>query len=261
MALIDGVVGSWGWNSTANDLVNDNHGTLFGATYDTSDKKVGDASVVLDGIDDKIVIANETNFDFERTQAFSLATWFKTSASGFGILFSKLRFAWPYWGYEFTLGDAAAITDNLVMFLVRDGANDRYIKVRGNTVVNDGQWRLGVMTYNGNGAASGVKIYVDGALETLTVMLDTLDGSMLTDVPLHIGGRENNSSVWSGRQDASVVWNREITAAEVTELWNGGAGIEIGVAAGVGQLLAPKIVQVSRIQKAIHTDNKMKVVR
>lgn len=246
MALTDNLISDWHMNNDWQDSFGANHGTPSGAVFST-DSKLGSHAGSFDNVDDKLVIANETTFDFERTQAFSLAAWIKTGNTGFHIIFSKFRMASPYWGYEFTVGDGGAITDKIVGFLVNDGGGNLYIKVRGNTIVTDSAYHLVVMTYNGNQAASGVKLYVDGTVETLTTMLDTLNGSILNDVALHLGGRENNTAPFGGLLDEGLVWNREITASEVTELWNSGNGMEIGANDLSTKIIIPSLEGIIRI--------------
>jgi hypothetical protein len=54
-----------------------------------------------------------------------------------------------------------------------------YIDVEGSTNICDGTARVVGATYSGSGLASGIKIYVSGAPETLTILKDTLDGNSI----------------------------------------------------------------------------------
>jgi len=65
-------------------------------------------------------------------------------------------------------------------------AGAQFVGVYGSTNVADGKWHVLAASYDGSGLAAGVKIYLDGALETVTVESDTLGGNTIKSTdPLH----------------------------------------------------------------------------
>jgi hypothetical protein len=76
-------------------------------------------------------------------------------------------------------------------------------------------------------SGSSFGLYVDGSMAASTVYSNALDSSSL---PLLIGRRNSGDgrdfSV-DGRIDDVAIWNRALTTAEITTLWNGGAGSPI----------------------------------
>lgn len=74
------------------------------------------------------------------------------------------------------------------VYMQSDAANGKLINVVGTTPVTDGQWHHVVISYDGSGQASGVKMYVDGQASGTTIYNDTLDGAFAAaGSPLSLG--------------------------------------------------------------------------
>jgi len=77
------------------------------------------------------------------------------------------------------------------------------------------------MTYDGSSKASGVKIYIDGALQEQDVPTDKLKNTIRTGVPLKLGQRRSSSAVEkAGLQDLRI-YGRVLKAEEVKSLSSG----------------------------------------
>lgn len=88
-------------------------------------------------------------------------------------------------GYEFWINNSGQLVVK-IMHIV--GVTE--ISVHGGTDVTDNIWHMCVATYDGSGNASGVKIYVDGVAESLTVASDTLAlGNSVGQGPFLIGNQ------------------------------------------------------------------------
>lgn len=61
--------------------------------------------------------------------------------------------------------------------LISDNTNGKKAFVSGTNAINDGAWHHVVYTYDGSGRAAGMGIWVDGILQPLNVISDTLDGA------------------------------------------------------------------------------------
>ena len=57
----------------------------------------------FDGTDDEIEVANESNFDFDLTDTFSVSCWIKGTGTS-GTFVSKMAQAAPYIGWSFGNG-------------------------------------------------------------------------------------------------------------------------------------------------------------
>jgi len=87
-----------------------------------------------------------------------------------------------------------------------------------NSYVNgavDGNWHYLVATYDG----SNIKTYSDGSL------VDNTARNINTFDQFRMGYRQDQNNYWNGSVDEVAVWNRVLTAAEVSQIWNGGAGL------------------------------------
>jgi len=158
---------------------------------------------------------------FERTDAFSLECWIKTSAVN-DIFLSKCEQGGNYRGYFMQTDASGRINPHFIS--VFSGSHD--IIVRGTIAITDNVWHHVVITYDGSAAASGVKIYLDGTLETMVITKDNLDGTMLNSVNFQISGRDGTTSALVGSVDEVLIYDKEISQADVTARWNSGTGTE-----------------------------------
>jgi hypothetical protein len=71
-------------------------------------------------------------------------------------------------------------------------------------------------------AAQTTTLYINGA--SVGTISDT--GTYTTPGTLEVGGYAGTSSPFKGLEDEAAVWNRALTAAEVSTLYNGGAGLQ-----------------------------------
>ena len=87
-------------------------------------------------------------------------------------------------------------------------------------VVGDGDWRHIFFTYDGSGAAAGVRIYVNGAAVPTRIVVDRLGHSTIrTSAPLQLGMRSPEAQpARDTRYQDLRLYGRAITADEVTRL-------------------------------------------
>ena len=82
---------------------------------------------------------------------------------------------------------------------------------------NDGVWHLAVFTKNGN----DYNLYIDGGATAVST-LTTASGSF--GIFSFIGSRHTGVEGFEGKIDETGMWNRVLTAIEMTELYNAGVG-------------------------------------
>lgn len=159
------------------------------------------------------------NLGFERTASRTISFWAKWTASGTQTLIGKIDEGTTYTGYQIVTN-----AGKLEVWLINDQTGANYLAVQTNSTFNTGAWRHICVTYNGGSAASGVKIYVDGALQATTTLQDTLSASIITTAALYFGGRATSTShqYYDGSIDDVVFYDRVFTAAEVFWLYAGG---------------------------------------
>jgi hypothetical protein len=161
------------------------HGTLSG-TILSSQQQPGQIGGSLNFSSAQAwgALANPTDFNFERTDAFSLSGWFRTTANTSGTLLSKLDpTSTSGWGL---LQYATATTPRVAIGL--GGATGNYAMVS-TGALSSGVWHNVVATYAGTSTVAGMKIYVDGVSQPLTTISDTLSLSILTPQTPALNGR------------------------------------------------------------------------
>ncbi len=204
---LNGLVAWWRAEDNGLDSIGNNNGTLQGGvTYAAG--RVGQA-FSFDGADDFVTIANESNFDFERTSPFSIEAWIKTSVPVSGDIFSKYLSALPYTGYQLVVTNGGQ-----VHFYLINTWDVNVIGVRTSSSVNDGSFHHIAVTYDGSSQAAGVKIYLDGISQALTTVYDSLTGSILNDVNPTIS-KDIEGNYFNGLVDEVKVFNRALSASEI----------------------------------------------
>jgi hypothetical protein len=173
-------------------------------------------SVLLDGSAEGI--NHGDNFAFERTDAFSLAFWYKpTGVSGAQVLFGRQNLT-NFRGYSFMLlGDLYRVE-----LTNSDASNRIHIHSTGVTVTA-GDWQFACLTYDGSSAAAGVQIYhcdaggVPSAVGK-SVLANNLSATMVPATTNAYQGQATWGGYFGGNLDSATVWDKALSLAEVQEL-------------------------------------------
>ncbi|MCK4578003.1 MAG: hypothetical protein KAU50_04390 [Candidatus Marinimicrobia bacterium] len=221
--LLTGLEGYWkmdaaSWSGLPGDVLDSSLNTNNGQAINDAQTVGGgiiDRCGTFDGVDDSISIPNHASLSFEIDEAFSYQVWVKTGSSSTQAIMAKQQVAGSF-GINLQMGVTGILRMNLV------GSTGSLAVDMTNTVNND-VWRHVVVTYDGSEVAAGVKLYLDGSLETPAVIADILSGTIVTTVPFRLGNRENADQDFDGLLDEAVVWSKELTQAQVTILYNSGA--------------------------------------
>lgn len=163
--------------------------------------------------------------NFERDTAFSIETWlfYPNDRNTRGGIFTKYDATIPQLrGWMCYLG----ISRNFGFALISDEPAGNFLHViTGPSLFSFGAWTHVVCTYNGNSRTSGINWYVNNSLKPLTVVRDTLTGSILNQGPL-VSGYSQLTGYLKGRLDELTIYNRALSATEVSQRYNAGAGTE-----------------------------------
>lgn len=159
---------------------------------------------------------------FEYTDSFSAEAWIKTSAVSYSIMGKALR-SGTYKGWLLWL-DASGYLEG---YLFSNVPGSNWIQVRGSTAgLHNSAWHHVVMTYSGTGTAVGMSLYVDGALETPTILKDTLTTTIINAANFNIGSVDNGSLLWNGWIDEAVMYDKVLSLLEVEHRYNSSNGRE-----------------------------------
>lgn len=170
------------------------------------------SALSLDG-SSYVTITNQTPYNFERTNSFSISAWINTSKLTTDlVIFSKQNTAYTDKGYSLRIGT----NNHFIINIVNTFASNAIIKQTSNSY-NDGNWHNVIVTYAGTSAASGVNFYVDGVLVSMTTTQDNLSATITNTNNACIGSINNNLN-WVGLLDEVQVFNYVVSAAEINAI-------------------------------------------
>ncbi len=166
-------------------------------------------------------------FDFDHDQPFSFSCWVKTTAGGW--LFGKQGSGTPQ-GYMFGIHPSGWGTGGRIEMSLVDTWPTAAITVQGVVNLCDGAWHHVVGTYSGNSDVSGIKFYVDDTLLTNTNINNTMTASdsIVAVGDLYLGDRVVDGPLYSfgGRMTGNAIYAKELTAGEVTAIYNTGTPVD-----------------------------------
>ena len=211
--LWNSLVAYYTGDNTSNDTKGTANGTLVnGATYATGKINNGFS---LDGINDYVNFGN--NLDFSGLTPFSFNFWVNpNAASGFQVLFCK----WDATEKGYLIRKSQ--DGNYLNFVVGSGGSN-YSSTSNNSIpIPSNVYTMVTVAYV---PSQMLKIYINGVSDTLTNHYNAFSTSASNTANLTSGAWSTGASYfYGGKIDEVGVWNRAITATEVTELYNTGAG-------------------------------------
>lgn len=174
---------------------------------------VGNA-LSLDG-SSYVTVTNQTPYNFERTNSFSMAFWIKSSAASGAnqIILSKRTSGAGNAGYQIAIN---AATTGIQIRLINTGATNE-INVTNTTTLTDGNWHNVVITYSGTSLASGVAYYLDGVNQSLTTTTNNLSASIQNTVNL-VFGAISAGNILTGLLDEVQIFNYVVSSAEINAI-------------------------------------------
>jgi hypothetical protein len=194
-----------------------------------TDGKIGKA-FTFDGVNDYVSLPdNSLNF----TSDFSVSTWINLAS-----LSTRQCILGSYFytglnggikGFRFYYGAASTSNTGGIRIDIGD-SNSNVVNLLTNNYLTTNTWYHVVVTRK---SSTGTKIYINGSL-SISDTSTTNPGYEITTYPtIGVAKWASNASGWymsSGSKiDALNVWQKEITQAEVTELYNSGNGKQLTV--------------------------------
>ena len=189
----------------------------------------------FDGSNDYVITKTsaESLYDFDRDDPFSISVWLKTDSTSASVQETACKmidyspFVGWCWVNNFKCTGGAS-AGYMSMMLSSDwvGADAACAYTTNPTNINSIRWHHYVMTYSGSTFGSGITFYEDGVALGMTVLQNSLSGSMLNDYAVAIAARSDGSPVYSefykGLMDDVRIYNRALDASEVAALYTFG---------------------------------------
>jgi hypothetical protein len=195
---------------SASDAYGSNNGTLMnGCTFTTG--KIGKA-FLFDGVNDYVALPNNI---LKKTGDFSFSVWVNANVlSGNKAIFGTYFYDGTTYGWRLDFVNSGM---NFGIF----GSSQVNLGITG--TFNTGQWYNIVVTRK---ASTGTKVYINGTLNVSNT--STINPNYATTQYTTIGATQYQPSTvtyyLNGKIDAVSVWDKELSATEVSDLYNSGNG-------------------------------------
>ncbi|MBI2825362.1 MAG: DUF1553 domain-containing protein [Planctomycetia bacterium] len=151
--------------------------------------------------------------DFEKDQPFSCGVWVKLPRNGIdGSMIARMDDANGHRGWDLWLdkGRPAA-------HIIHNWPDDA-LKTSAKTALKRDKWQHLVMTYDGGGNASGIKLYVDGVPQEVEIATNALKNSVRTAVPLKLAQRHTASRIDELALQDLRIFDRALEPTEIAQL-------------------------------------------
>ena len=222
-ANMTGLVGWWTmdgkdtvWTSstaatTVDKSGNGNTGTLTGMTQSiaTTPGKIGQG-LRFDGVNDHVVIPDSTSID---NANWTVSTWFKVRGSNFppsnhSVIFERIN------GLTVEYNTYISAGSNVLTTYAGNSPSS------GLTVLLSERWYHLVLYFDG----TNLRMYLNGNLE-----INTTRTIPVSNANIYLGSRNGNQFPFAGDIDDVRIYNRALSAAEITALYNIGTASHFNV--------------------------------
>jgi len=210
----NGLVGWWPFSGNANDLSNNaNNGTVNGATLTTDRFGNANSAYNFNGSSNFIQIPNTTLLN---PSLLTISIWIQANGYYNGLNGSNYIISKGFDGTQGHYGIAYETSTKQFFFEIGNVAAGGYVISK--SIITQGNWFHVCGTYDG----SSLKIYINGMLDSNITATGNYSLGTNTE-PLFLG--ENYSSTYpywvNGKIDEIGIWNRALTQAEITLLYQG----------------------------------------
>jgi len=170
------------------------------------------ASLLFDGSNEYINLGD--NYDFGPAQAFSWSFWMKAANfSSQRAFIAKTTQDANVYGYSFQHNSSGKL-------FAQFRASGTLRNYTASTTLSAGTWYHICFTYAGGSNMNGLTAYIDASAEASPSSASLNDWSHSQDLMI---ARRGTSFHFSGNMNQISVWNKELSSAEVTELYNSGS--------------------------------------
>ena len=210
-AITNGLVSRWTFDGAdltdkVYDRVGNNNGYYYGSAT-SSAKVIGKVGQALTFSGNGQYVLSSQNIGITGVANRSVSVWFKTGSTATqGIV--------GFGGQSATQLFELVLTSGTVIGHFYGGGNDT---LTGAPSYSTGQWNHAVITYDGTEA----DVYINGVYaNSKTITLNTADSTVIIGDTIY----SPTNRYFAGSIDDVRVYNRALSASEVTQIYNEGAG-------------------------------------
>jgi len=233
MALTDNLNAYYKLDGNSNDSVNSNNGTDTDITYSAANGKIVQGAG-FNGTTSKIMVADNAAFDI--TGDFSMSCWIKVAAQQTFRFISKNGTQGAYTvNYR---DDRGARGYGLDVFVDESTNYSKYdVLWSPAQVLTNGTWYHLVVTWHITGTNTNTATFYVNGSSIGTANGTNVDALNSNNQSFQIGTNdEGTNSFLNGAIDEVGLWSRALSSTEVTQLYNGGAGLQYPFTAGPSNL-------------------------
>lgn len=205
-----GRIGHWRFDGRVDDSDPARDQSVFEAAAASYADGVLGSALTLDGLG---YLNAGDRFAFQRTDAFTLAAWVRPAKKdGRLTILSRMDDADALFrGYALQL-----VNGEPALFVV-NRFPDNLLQVQSKQALEPNQWSHVAATYDGSGKTAGVKLFVNGELQSPGLQLDTLTEDIATRRPFWIGNG-HPAAKFNGLIDEVQIFERVLSAEEIGRL-------------------------------------------
>lgn len=192
-------VGAWGVTPLSNELSG-----VAGATISTK-------SALLNGLNAEIVFGD--NHNYENSIAWSFSAWVRPNNN------AASHCIWAKASNDVSVTGWIIWINSSGQLVIQARAQGQNTITTSTTTIPAQEWTHVAFTYAGGQSATGLKMYINGVYEKSGT--GGLSNSMIVSEPSKIGVR-NTAQRYSGHVDDVSFWLTELSADDITEIYNDG---------------------------------------
>jgi len=207
-------------NGFADGLGSSADGTNNGATTGVTGK-VGSYAWDFDGTNDYVELTSSTsNWNFlHNGGSHSYSYWIKLGNTGGIPEYLLFDISWSG-----DIGIAMTVnSSDQIQYSIYRGASGTWVVSGASSTSLDTNWHHVAITYDGSNA----RIYIDGSLDSTIAKTANAPSSSNSTYSLKIGATADITSFADVSLDELAIFNRVLTADEISALYNGGTGVAV----------------------------------
>jgi len=158
-------------------------------------------------------VSAQIDLSISGDKPFSLGAWVRPTKNA-GCIVSQTNDTEAFRGFDLSL------RKGLLQFHLIHRWKDDAIEVATIEKIPIGQWQHLFVTYDGSGKACGMKVFIDGKPQAVSINVDHLHGDITTTEPLRVGRRKASAS-FEGSIDDLRIYDHALTGKQVLALASG----------------------------------------
>lgn len=175
-------------------------------------------SMYFDGVDDYVLISNEPNFDFERTDKFMVCFWVKTTNSGAYTCIPCKYNTIP----ADDIGYALIIGGTNLWILINDGkaSNSGLLQVTSVAKIKVNEWTHCAILYDGSCNADGLTFFINGVVSGKTInTAGTLSQTIQNADSPRIGKASFIGATYPVYVDDLMIYKTNLSTAQIQNIY------------------------------------------